>query len=261
MTLLEVRDAAVHYGPVRAVDGVSFEIEAGTVFGVIGPNGAGKSSLIDGLSGFTPLAAGDVRVRGTSVDRLAPHARVRLGLVRTWQSVELYEDLTIRENLLVVADTPHWWTMLVDAVHPGRRVPKQELVSELIDVLELGDVAERRASEVPQDRRKLAAIARALAADPAVVLLDEPAAGLTPEETAALGRRLRRMADQGLAILLIEHDMDLVMTLCDRVLVLDFGKPIAQGTPAEVVRDPRVIAAYLGGAVEQRAAATTKETA
>jgi branched-chain amino acid transport system ATP-binding protein len=246
VSLLEVDGVSVRYGEFTAVDAVSLSVEPGAVLGVIGPNGAGKSSLVDALSGFVAPAAGVVRLNGRDLGGKPPHVRARLGLGRTWQSGELYEDLTARENLLAVADAPRWWTMLADMLHPSRRVAGAARVDELIGAFGLEEAADRPVGEIPQDKRKLVAIARALATDPRVVLMDEPAAGLNTSETAELGRQLRRLADGGLAILLIEHDMELVLSVCDRILVLDFGRTIAEGSPEEVVGDERVIAAYLG---------------
>jgi branched-chain amino acid transport system ATP-binding protein len=249
MSLLEVRGASVHYGSVKAVDGVTVSVDGGEIVGVIGPNGAGKSSLCDALSGFVPLAGGSVRLADRDISRAAPHVRARRGLGRTWQSGELYEDLTVRENLLAVADIPRWWTMFADVLHPGRSVSHAATVADLLWAFGLEEVAGRTVSEIPQDKRKLVAIARALASEPAVVLMDEPAAGLNTEETAALGEQLRRLAGGGLGILLIEHDMELVLSVCDRILVLDFGRAIADGSPEEIVKDERVIGAYLGSGV------------
>jgi branched-chain amino acid transport system ATP-binding protein len=255
MSLFEVADVSVRYGELRAVDGVGFTLEPNTVLGVIGPNGAGKSSLVDAICGFTPLATGTVTLNGRDLNRAAPHVRARLGLGRTWQSGELYEDLTTRENLLAVADTPSWWTMLADVFRPTRRVTGDARVTELLGAFGLDDVADRQVDEIPQDKRKLVGIARALANDPRVVLMDEPAAGLNTDETAALGRRLRRLAEDGLAILLIEHDMELVLSVCDRILVLEFGQTIAEGSPDAIVKDERVIAAYLGSGGQSAVAA------
>jgi ABC-type branched-subunit amino acid transport system ATPase component len=246
VSLLEVSGVSVRYGELIAVDDVSLTVDRGTVLGVIGPNGAGKSSLVDALSGYAPPAAGAVRLDGRDLAGKPPHIRARMGLGRTWQSGELYEDLTARENLLAVADAPGWWTMLADMVRPSRPVTGAARVTELIATFGLEEVADRPVDEIPQDKRKLVAIARALATDPSIVLMDEPAAGLNTSETAALGRQLRRLADDGLAILLIEHDMELVLSVCDRILVLDFGRTIAEGPPSRIVHDERVIAAYLG---------------
>jgi ABC-type branched-subunit amino acid transport system ATPase component len=260
VSLLEVEDICVHYGEVKAVDGVSFTIDPGAILGIIGPNGAGKSSLIDGLSGFTPLAGGSVRLGGQDIASASPHVRTRLGLSRTWQAGELFEDLTVLENLLVAADTPRWWTMALDVFHPGRAVAHEGRVREMASRLGLGEVLERPVDAIPQDLRKLTSIARALAAEPSVVLLDEPAAGLTPEETAVLGERLRETAASGVAIVLIDHDMDLVLSVCEQILVVDFGEPIAAGLARQVIKDPKVIAAYLGSSAVTATAGSESES-
>jgi branched-chain amino acid transport system ATP-binding protein len=246
MSLLEIQDVSVHYGHLKAVDHVSFTLDEGKILGIIGPNGAGKTSLIDALSGFIPLATGSVRLRGKDLAGAAPHVRARDGLVRTWQSVELYEDLTVWENLIVAADSPRWWIMLADIAIPSRRVAKESTAHKALLALGLEVDRDRMISELRHDRRKLVAIGRALASEPAVLLLDEPTAGLTTEETAALGLELRRIAGTGIGIVLIEHDMSLVLSVCDEILVVDFGRPLTQGIPDAVVSDPRVIEAYLG---------------
>jgi ABC-type branched-subunit amino acid transport system ATPase component len=249
--MLEVEGVTVRYGEVVAVDGVSLSVEAGAIVGVIGPNGAGKTSLIDGLSGFAPLAGGSVTLGGIEITTAPPHGRAQLGLARTWQSGELYEDLTVEENLLAVADSPSLWSPLIDILRPSRKVAGWEEVNDLLARLGLVDLRDRIVSEVPHDIRKLVGIGRALATKPKVLLADEPAAGLTSEETGALGEQLRRVAAEGVAIVLIEHDMELVLSVCDEVLVVDFGRPIAYGTPGQIATDPKVIAAYIGEAAEE----------
>jgi branched-chain amino acid transport system ATP-binding protein len=223
---LEVRDLSVRFGGVRAVDGVDLDVGAGLLVGLIGPNGAGKTTLIDALTGFVP-AKGQVRFDGRDLAGLAPHRRARAGLVRTWQSLELFDDLTVAENLSVAT---------ADA----------DAVAHALATVELDDVADRLPTELSQGQRKLVGVARALAARPSVLCLDEPAAGLDSEESLELGRRLRSIVDTGTSILLVDHDMGLVLGVSDDVYVLEFGQVIAQGPPAAIRADERVVAAYLG---------------
>jgi branched-chain amino acid transport system ATP-binding protein len=221
--LLSVRDLVVSFGGVRAVDGVSFDVPAGTLHGLIGPNGAGKTTTLDALTGFVPHG-GRVEFDGRDLGPLAPHDRAAAGLVRTFQSLELFDDLTVRENCLVA----------------GTDAP--------LDDLALGDLADRLPRELSMGHRKLVALARALAAEPSMVLLDEPAAGLDSDESAQLAERLRAVVHGGVTVLLIDHDMGLVLGVCNQVTVLDFGRVLASGKPAEIRANPEVIDAYLGAA-------------
>ena len=249
---LRVDGLTVSYGGVLAVDGVSIAVDPGEVLGLIGPNGAGKTSLIDAITGFTP-ARGSVRIGDEALDGLPPHRRARAGLGRTFQSVELFDDLTVEENLRVAASDPRWWSPLVDAVRPRDRHAAD--VAWALDAVGLADAATAMPTELPTGRTRLVGVARALVRRPAVLLLDEPAAGLDTAESAALGHRIRAIAASGVAVLLVDHDMSLVLSACDRVAVLDFGALIATGPPAAVREDPRVIAAYLGTGAGGAAAA------
>jgi branched-chain amino acid transport system ATP-binding protein len=241
---LSARSLTVSYGGVRAVDGVTLDLEPRTLAGLIGPNGAGKTSLIDALSGFVAYD-GSVELGGVVLDGLPPHHRVRRGLARSFQSVELFDDLDVRGNLLVAAERLTVWGALRDLVVPRRSTAAARL-DRAVDVAGVGHLLDRRTGELAEGERKLVGLCRALVTDPRVLLLDEPAAGLDTGESARLGERLRAVVEAGTAVLLIDHDMDLVLDVCDVVHVLDSGRLIASGTPAEVRSDDRVVAAYLG---------------
>lgn len=234
--LLSTDGLSVRYGNVVALHDVSIDVRAGHLVGLIGPNGAGKSTFIDAVTGFTP-SSGGVSFAGRRLDRVAAHERARLGLRRTFQTIELFEDLTVEENLLLGRRGG------VDAGSALMLSPEQAL-----EVVGLGDVRRRLPPELSNGERKLVGVARALAGHARFVLLDEPAAGLDSAESAALGRRLREIVDAGVAVLLIDHDIDLIMENSDVVYVLDQGCLIASGEPGEVRDDPAVRAAYIGDA-------------
>jgi branched-chain amino acid transport system ATP-binding protein len=234
----------VTYGGVVALDDVTFSVGPG-VTGLIGPNGAGKSSLVDALSGYVRTAAGTVRFQGRDITRQPPHLRARAGLVRTFQSTELFGDLTVEENVLVAAQDAGLVRALRDLVLPAVP-PDRDAVDLAMSVCHLEDVAGRYPSQLSHGRRKLVGVARALARRPRLVLLDEPAAGLDSDESAELGESLRQLPDHGINVLLIDHDMTLVLGVCEHVLVLDFGVLVAAGTPEQIRKDSRVIDAYLG---------------
>ena len=243
--VLEASGISVSIGALEALSAVDLEVGEGELVGLIGPNGAGKTTFLDAVTGFVP-AGGGVRLRGQEISRLPPHRRSRLGLARTWQTIELFDDLSVRENLAVAARRSRLASSLSEIVL-GRQPQAELLVEDQLSLLELEDVAEAMPSDLSQGRRKLVGIARALAARPGLLLLDEPAAGLDTSESLELGRVLRRLVDTGLPSLLVDHDMGLVMGICDRLYVLNFGKVIAEGTPGEIRSNPDVLAAYLGG--------------
>lgn len=226
-SVFSARGVSVSFGGVRAVAGVDLDIEPGQLVGLIGPNGAGKTTFIDAITGFVRYE-GDVALAGVTLNGLPPHARARRGLARTWQTVELFDDLTVRENLTVAA--------------------KDGAVQDELRLLDLEAVAEAIPWELTQAERKRAGIGRALVARPRLLCLDEPAAGLDARQSRELGRLLPGIAGSGTAVLLVDHDMGLVLNSCHRVVVLDSGSVIAQGSPAQVRSDERVIAAYLGHA-------------
>jgi branched-chain amino acid transport system permease protein len=233
-TVLRVNGLSVAFGGVHALNDVDIEVREGELVGLIGPNGAGKTTLVDAVTGFVRFT-GTVELDGRDVGRMPPYQRARLGLGRTWQSTDLFDDLDVRENLTVADGTGE-----VDA--------KLSLVG--LDV-----AGEAMPGQLSQGQRKLVGIARALASSPRVLCLDEPAAGLDTNESQELGARLRELADRGQSTLLIDHDMGLVLSICDRVVVLEFGRVIADDAPDVVRRDPNVISAYLGGGSQSDAVA------
>jgi ABC-type branched-subunit amino acid transport system ATPase component len=231
--VLRTSELSVRFGGVHALAGVDLEVEEGRLVGLIGPNGAGKTTLVDAVTGFVGYTGG-VELDGRDLAGLSPHDRARAGLSRTWQSTELFDDLSVRENLAVASKRGD--TAAVD---------------EGLATVELGWAGELMPSDLSQGQRKLVGVARAIAMRPRLLCLDEPAAGLDTGESEELGRRLRRLADSGASMLLIDHDMGLVLSICDQIFVLEFGKLIAAGPPDAVRRDPGVVKAYLGAAASQ----------
>ena len=256
MALLEARGLTVSYGGLHANDDIDLDCQTGKLVGLIGPNGAGKTTFIDAITGFTPITEGSVVFDGVDLGEMRPDKRAAMGLVRTFQSLELFEDLTVRDNLLVAAEEPKWYSFLADIVVPGRGASKfQNQVDEALDALGLTPLADAHPGDLSHGQRKLIGVARALAAKPKLLLLDEPAAGLDTPESQLLGRHLRGFLDLGVSLFLIDHDMGLVLNVCDDIYVLDFGQVIAHGTPAQVRSDPAVISAYLGESAGEAQAA------
>lgn len=233
MSLLYVDQVMVRFGGVMAVSGTTLMARAGQVTGLIGPNGAGKTTLFNVISGIQEPTAGSVSIDGEDVTRLAPHKRAQRGVARTFQRLELFSSLTVRDNIRVAAEL----AMLTNVT---------STVEKLIARVGLADVADRTAGDLPTGSARLVEIARALATKPKLLLLDEPASGLSDIESEHLGHLLRSLADEGLGVLLVEHDMDLVMRVCDHIFVLDLGVVIAEGSPTEIRQDARVLEAYLG---------------
>jgi branched-chain amino acid transport system ATP-binding protein len=250
VSVLVARGISVSFGGVHAVVDVGLEVGEGRLVGLIGPNGAGKTTFIDAISGFV-RSRGRVELDGQDLTRLPPHARARHGLARTWQSIELFDDLSVRENLFVAAHRPSVWRTIRETV--SRPDPGTAEIGPALELLGLESAADAMPTELSQGQRKLVGIARALVTKPRLLCLDEPAAGLDTHESEELGQRLRSLADAGQAMLLVDHDMGLVLGICDEVTVLEFGKVIAHGHADTVRRDEAVITAYLGKAGTQLA--------
>lgn len=238
MARLEVAGVEVRFGGVLALRGVDLTVDAGSVTGLIGPNGAGKTTLFNVVTGLQKAQRGSVTLDGEELSQLPPHRRARMGIARTFQRLEVFGSLTVRENVLVAAEIRRRWAR--DGSNPRR------VADEVIAQVGLGPVARVRCDTLPTGMARLVEVGRSLATRPKVLLLDEPSSGLDDQETDELGDLLRTLAEQGTAVLLVEHDVELVMSVCSRVHVLDFGRILAVGTPAEIQADPDVRAAYLG---------------
>jgi branched-chain amino acid transport system ATP-binding protein len=248
--LLEVRDLTVRFGGLRAVGGVSLAVREGEILSVIGPNGAGKTTIFNVVSGLYRPTSGEVYLRGRPITGLAPHARAALGVARTFQNIRLFREMTVRENVRVARHCRTRAGALAALLRtPAMRRERREAdaaVTALLDRVGLGDRGEELARHLPYGDQKRVELARALAAEPAVLLLDEPAAGMSAGEADALMGLIRDLRDRGLAILLVEHHIRVVMQVSDRVAVLDHGELIAEGPPDAVRRDRAVVTAYLG---------------
>jgi sulfate-transporting ATPase len=265
---LAIAGLTVRFGAVVAVDDVSLEVRPGEVVGLIGPNGAGKTTLIDAVTGFVRAATGSIALDGDRIDQLNATKRARLGLRRSFQSLELFDDVSVEENLRAGSDQrASRWSWATDLFWPGRHDLPPTAVAAVHE-FQLEPHLDALPDELPYGRRRLVGIARTVASGPSVVLLDEPAAGLDEHESAELAHLIRRLADErNMGVLLVEHDVGLVMSTCDRVVVIAFGKVIASGSPSEIRGNALVREAYLGntdetGTTEASTTATgTTETA
>jgi branched-chain amino acid transport system ATP-binding protein len=261
--LLRVDGVTVRFGGIVALDGVSFSVQSRQICGVIGPNGAGKSTLFNCLSGLYPWQSGSIEFDGHGLSGMPRHRRAALGIGRTFQNLALFGSMSVRENVLVGTYAHHHAGFMRDAL--GGKVTRRtekiaaERADAVIELLSLQLVADRRVAELPFGTQKRVEMARALASEPSLLLLDEPACGLNHEELHGLGELILSLRDRlSLAVLLVEHHMGLVMGISDKVVALNFGRRIAEGTPDQVRSHPDVIKAYLGeqteGAVNARAA-------
>ena len=245
--ILETSGLTVTFGGLNACDKVDLIVPEGKFVGLIGPNGAGKTTFIDAITGYVPTSAGTAVFNGEDIGELKPHERAQRGLVRTFQSLELFEDLSVKDNLLVAGYDTRWYSFLLDMIYMPRKDQKvEEQIEWALDIMGLNDVADAMPSDLSHGRRKLVGVARALAASPKLILLDEPAAGLDTAESQILGGHLREFLDHDMSVFLIDHDMGLVLSVCDYIYVLDFGKIIAEGTPQEIRESDTVKKAYLG---------------
>ena len=245
--ILETSELTVTFGGLNACDKVDLVVPEGKFVGLIGPNGAGKTTFIDAITGYVPTSAGNAVFNGEDIGELKPHERAQRGLVRTFQSLELFEDLSVKDNLLVAGYDTRWYSFLLDMIYMPRKDQKvDEQIEWALDIMGLNDVADAMPSDLSHGRRKLVGVARALAASPKLILLDEPAAGLDTAESQILGGHLREFLDHDMSVFLIDHDMGLVLSVCDYIYVLDFGKIIAEGTPQEIRESDTVKKAYLG---------------
>jgi branched-chain amino acid transport system ATP-binding protein len=244
-SLLVTEAVTVEFGGNRALSDVELDARAGEITGLIGPNGAGKTTLFNVITGLQSPTTGRIRFDGRDVSRLDTHKRARLGIARTFQRLELFTDLSVRDNLRVAGEIRNTW----GGFGRGKRIDVAREAERVLDLIGLTDRADADVSTIPTGTARVVELGRALMIKPRLLLLDEPASGQSDDETKVFEALLRRLArEDGLTILLVEHDMALVMDVCDRIHVLDFGEVIAVGTPAEVRSDLRVREAYLGTA-------------
>ena len=245
MPLLQASGISVQFGGLQALSDVDLDVEAGSITGLIGPNGAGKTTMFNVICGIQPTTTGRVTFNDADVTGLKTHERARRGIARTFQRLEVFGSLSARENILVGAEIRARWS--------DEKVDPHAVTEAILDRVELRRVQDHRVDTMPTGLARLVELGRALAAAPKLLLLDEPSSGLSEEETVFFAALLRSLTAEGLGILLVEHDVELVMDVCARIHVLDFGRKIAAGTPKEIQQDKAVQAAYLGAGADDAA--------
>ncbi len=248
--LLTLNNVGKHFGGLQALQGVTFGVQEGQIYGIIGPNGAGKTTLFNLITGVFAPSEGQIQLAGEALNQMPSHRIVEAGIARTFQNIRLFGNMSVLDNILVGQhrrlQSGLWSALLQTKKQRAEEEKAKEEARDILAFVGLAGTEERRADTLAYGQQRRLEIARALATDPKLLLLDEPAAGMNDSETAALRDLIRRIGNEGVTVLLIEHDMNLVMSVCDRLVVLNFGKQIAEGTPAEIRNHPEVVAAYLG---------------